>query len=179
MARLTPYLVEQIVSTLTQNPDRCVVMAPGMNPYPRIVRDGRRWALHRYLYARFMGVDLPRTLALMPGGCPTRGCITPAHGIVTSVRGHGGPHSHCPNGHEYVPSNVSHGTRWKCVRCHDAWLARKRTTTKRRGYCRHGHKMTKTNVYRWTDASGKTHRRCRRCQIDRQHAYRNRQKENR
>jgi hypothetical protein len=179
MARLTPYLVEQIVSTLAQNADGCVVMAPDITPNPRIVRDGKRWALHRYLYFRVLGVELPRTLALMPGGCTTRGCINPSHGIVTSVRG-SGANSHCPNGHEYTPSNVLHGNRYiKCRTCNEARKARRRTTNYRAGWCRQGHKLTRSNTYRWTDADGRAHRRCRQCQLDRQHAYRNRQKENR
>lgn len=179
MARLTPALVEQMVSVLTVNPDRCVVMAPGMTAKPRIVRDGKRWSLHRYLYARCLGVELPRTLALMPGGCTTRECINPSHGIVTSVRG-SGPHTHCPNGHEYTPSNVLHGNRYiKCRTCNEARKARRRTTNHRAGWCRQGHKLTAGNTYRWLDAKGNAHRRCRRCQIDRQHAYRQRQKENR
>jgi hypothetical protein len=177
--RLSPYLVEQIVSTLTLNPDRCVVMALGMNPSPRITRDGKRWSLHRYLYWRATGVELPRTLALLEGGCLTRGCINPHHRKVSSVRGTG-PRTACPNGHEYTPSNIMHGHgRYKCLTCHEARLARRRTTEFRRGWCRQGHRLSRDNVYLWTDASGKTHRRCRRCQLDRQHAYRNRSKENR
>lgn len=176
--RLSPYLVEQIVSTLTINPDRCVVMALDMNPNPRIIREGRRWALHRYLYHRLLGGEVPRGVAFLPWGCGTANCLNPHHRVLTSSHGIV-QRGTCPNGHEYTPTNTSFGTRWKCRKCHEDWLARKRTSTHRAGWCRQGHKMTKGNVYRWVDSKGIPHRRCRRCQLDRQHAYRQRQKENR
>lgn len=177
-ARLTPYLVDQMVSVLAQNPDRCVVMALDMTPNPRIVREGKRWTLHRYLFYRVNGVPLPSRLCLLPGGCTTRGCLNPGHRIATTSHGAYSRRT-CVNGHEYTPSNISHGTRWKCVKCHAAWNERRRTSTHQRGVCRNGHKMTKSNVYRWLDANGTSHRRCRRCQLNSQHAYRNRKKENR
>lgn len=176
--RLTPILVEHIVSVLTVNPDRCVVMAPGMAEKPRITRDGVRWSLHRYLYMRIEGTALSRDLCLVPGGCQTRGCLNPHHRVVTTYRG-SGPRAVCPNGHEYTPGNIIHRGKYKCLTCHEAQLARRRKTEFRRGWCRNGHRLTKSNTYRWTDASGATHRRCRRCQLDRQRAYRNRTKENR
>ena len=66
-----------------------------------------------------------------------------------------------------------HG-RYRCRLCWEARHQRPRKTT-----CRQGHPLTEDNLYRWTDASGFEHSRCRQCQIDRQHAYRQRQKENR
>lgn len=177
--RVTPYVVEQIVSTLTDAPDKCVVLALDMSAEPRITRDGVRWSLHRYLYARVTGVTLPKELCLLPGGCRTPRCLNPWHRVVSSVRGTG-PRTRCPNGHEYTPSNIIHGHgKYKCRACHEASLARRRVTDFRRGWCRNGHRLTKANTYRWTDADGHLHRRCRRCQLNRQHAYRNRQKENR
>jgi hypothetical protein len=166
-----------MVSVLTINPDRCVVMALDMTRNPRIVREGKRWALHRYLHYRLIGVEVPREVALLPGGCTTRDCLNPHHRVLTFARGTF-QRKACPNGHPYTPTNTSFGTRWKCRKCHEDWLARKRASTRRVGWCRNGHKMTKRNVYRWVDAKGTAHRRCRRCQLERQHAYRQRMKEN-
>lgn len=169
MARLSPFLVEQIVSTLTVDPDRCVVMAPGMNPEPRVVREGKRWSLHRYLYFRLTGIDLPRSEALLWNHCGTRGCMNPFHRKVTRRRG---VRRVCPNGHPYTAENtIRDQGRYRCRICWEARHQRPRKTT-----CRQGHPLTEDNLYRWTDASGFEHSRCRQCQIDRQHAYRNRQK---
>jgi len=173
-ARLTPLLVEQMVSVLTTNPDRCVVMAPDMTRNPRIVRDGRRQTLHRYLFERLSGVELARGMYLLPGGCDTAECLNPWHHVLTDTPAE---RMVCPNGHRYRADDAP--GRYRCRICYEARKARRRKPREPQRRCHNGHRLTKATVYQWTDKNGKRHRRCRRCQIEAQRNYRARHKENR
>lgn len=178
--RLTHWMVEQAVSALTTNRDTCIVFQGDVGPAEgpvRVVRDGKRWTLTRYLYFRVEGIAPSPAICLLPGGCNTDGCFNPFHHVASRRRGTR-VQTRCPHGHEYTPSNIIHGGKYKCRTCYEARKARRRTGEYGNGWCRKGHRLSKKNTYRWVDAAGKTHRRCRRCQLDSQHAYRNRMKEN-
>src|SRR5690606_6985632 len=58
--RLTYWVVEEMVRHLSGDRADCLVLHPSMVPQngePRVVRDGKRWLLHRYLYYRVEGHD--------------------------------------------------------------------------------------------------------------------------
>lgn len=168
-ARLTPLLVEQIVSTLTADPDRHVVLAPGHAERPRV----QGQSLHRYLYERIMDEPLGAAY-LLPGRCDIHGCLNPWHRIVTDTPAE---RTKCPNGHRYRVNDEAPG-KYRCPICYEARKARRRVNRKPKARCHRGHRLTRSNVYEWTDRNGIRHRRCRQCQIDTQREYRARQREN-
>ncbi len=176
MARLDHWLVEDMVRTLEKDPDKCIVLNPSMMPktgMPRVTRDGRKVALHRYLYSRVMSGPLRECLL---AACPTPGCMNPFH-YERSMRRGRRIITHCPNGHEYTPENIERHGRYKCKACRADRLRRKRKGEHGRGYCRKGHRLTKTNTYYTTRANRVVERRCRTCQIDNQRRYRERKKQ--
>lgn len=171
--RLDAWTVEEMVRTLQRDPDLCLVLHEDMWPdtgMPRVQRDGKRWSLHRYLLFRVTAEEPKESLL---AACPTYRCLNPFH-FERSMRRGRRVVTHCPNGHEYTPRNTEKHGKYKCKTCREARLARKRKGEYGRGYCRHGHKLTKNNVYLYTTASGRTFRKCRRCQLSNQRAYRER-----
>lgn len=171
--RLDAWTVEEMVRTLDRDPNICIVLNPSMMPktgMPRVTRDGKRRFLHRYLLFRLTAEETTECLLV---ACPTSGCMNPFH-YERSMRRGRRVVTHCPNGHEYTPSNVEKHGRYKCKTCRVARLARNRKGEHGRGYCRHGHKLTKGNTYLYTTAAGETKRKCRRCTIDNQRRYRER-----
>lgn len=177
--RLTKWMVEDMVRTLATDPDTCILLSsavtPGKGP-ARVIRDGKRWSLHRYLYYRVEGVEPDPTYALLPGGCATDGCLNPFHRVPSKWRA-GSKRTRCPNGHKYTPSNTIKGGRYRCRKCTVDRNARRRKQEYPQGWCHHGHRMSGSNVYRYTRADGTTGRKCRTCQLDRQRAYRERNKQ--
>lgn len=179
--RLTQWVVEEMVRQLAEDRDVCLVLHPAMVPangVPRVIRDGRRWLLHRYLYYRMEGEDSPM-LFLQDGTCQTLGCMNPYH-RWQAPKGSARVHRRCPNNHEYRASDIRpDGTR-QCGRCKRAHRerhnAKRRKGKYRRGWCPKGHRMTRDNVYITTSKDGRTHRKCRICAIDRQRTYRERKK---
>lgn len=171
--RLTPWIVEEMVDFLRESPDTCLLLNPSMIPktgMPRVNRDGRRIALHRYLYLRVTEEE--------PGGCllaacPTPGCLNPFHWELSQRRGRR-IITHCPNGHEYTPDNIERVGKFKCKQCRIDRLARRRKGKYGRDYCRHGHKKTPGNTYTTREPDGTLTRRCRTCQKDNQRRYRER-----
>jgi hypothetical protein len=86
---LDAWTVEEIVSTLTQRPDTCILLSAHLIPDTgavRIRREGRRWALHRYLLYRLTGEPPDLSVALLPGGCKASGCYNPYHRIPSRRR---------------------------------------------------------------------------------------------
>lgn len=171
--RLSHWIVEDMVATLTRDPDICLVLNPEMVPktgMPRVVRDGKRYLLHRYLLFRHSGRE-PREALL--AACPTPGCLNPYH-FERSMRRSRKIVTHCPNGHEYEPHNVVKGQRYKCLICHEMNKARRRKGEFGQGYCPRGHRHTKTNTYITRRDDGTTRKRCRKCALETQRRYRER-----
>lgn len=176
MSRIDKWIVEDMVRTLEKDPGKCIVLNPSMVPkagMPRVARDGRTVALHRYLYTRIAG-EPPRECLL--AACPTPGCLNPFHYEKSMRRGRR-VITQCPNGHDYTPDNIERHGRYKCKACRSSRLARKRKGEHGRGYCRKGHRLSKSNVYYTTRRNGVVERRCRTCQINNQRLYRERKKQ--
>lgn len=83
------WIVEAMVSTLTDQPDACLILAPGLLPASgpvRVRRGGVRWSLHRYLLYRVTGEVPDPKVALISGGCTSRQCQNPFHRIESRRR---------------------------------------------------------------------------------------------
>lgn len=172
--RLDHWTVENMVRTLQEDPDLCLVLNPSMRPktgMPRVHRDGRLVYLHRYLLARVSTGEPTRDCLL--AACPTPGCVNPFHFERSKRRGRR-VITHCPNGHEYTPDNVEKHGKYKCKTCRASRLARRRVGEHGSGYCRNGHRLTKSNRYVIVMADGRVVRPCRTCRIEAQRAYRER-----
>lgn len=174
--RLTYWVVEEMVRHLSGDRADCLVLHPSMVPQngePRVVRDGKRWLLHRYLYYRVEGHDSD---LLFVKACDTLGCLNPYHRLQVK-RGSARTHRLCPNGHEYRKADVRPDGSRGCLRCERA--RRERSNARRRkgrfprGRCPKGHRLSGDNVYRTRRADGTYRRRCRTCAIDTQKNYRN------
>lgn len=84
--RLTRWLVDEIVRSHLANPGACIQLN-GYGPGPhRVMRDGRKWYLHRYLEYVDTGVEPDPLWAMLPGGCTTDGCLNPRHRIPSLKR---------------------------------------------------------------------------------------------
>lgn len=86
---LDAWIVEEMVSTLAEKPDACMILAPSLVPEHgpiRVRRGGVRWSLHRYLLYRVTGVEPDPSVALLSGGCTTIGCQNPFHRIESRRR---------------------------------------------------------------------------------------------
>lgn len=169
---IPPKMLDDVIQTLRNNPSLCITFAADVYRTDGAImlsRDGKQWYLHRYL-AHVLG--WPMAAYMKPGGCGTFGCMNPRHRILATHPGHGS-RLVCPNGHPYTPRTTIPGRgKLRCAICRDARNARRRKGVRRRGYCAKGHRLTNDNVYRWHDAKGREHRRCRRCTIDRMRASR-------
>lgn len=165
-----------MVTALKKDPDMCIILNPAMRPktgMPRVTRDGKRWSLHRYLLFRATG-ETPHEALIAT--CPTEHCLNPFH-MERSMRRGLRVRTHCPNGHEYTPSNIAITGRYKCKKCIRDRKARMRKGKYGRGYCRSGHKLTAENSYFYRTTDGRILRKCRTCTIDNQRRYRERKKE--
>lgn len=174
MARLTAWMVDEMVYTLIDKPDACLVVH-GVEGIPRIKRNGKTVRLHRYLYFAATGTELSRSVCLQAGRCGGAGCLNPFHFEITRRRAPR-KRKRCPNGHEYTPSNTLHRGRARCRTCYEAMLARRRTGKYPNGYCRKGHRISGDNVYVSRRGDGGVDRRCRRCGLERRHAYNERRR---
>jgi len=171
--RLDAWIVEDMVRALENDRDVCLVLNPSVRPQtgmPRVKgEDGKRRSLPRHLLYRTVGETAHSLLA----ACPTSGCMNPHH-FEWSMRRSRPVRTHCPNGHEYTPENIEVHGDYRCKTCYQERLARNRKGEHGRGYCRHGHKLTKSNTYLYTTASGITRRKCRKCAVETMRAYRER-----
>lgn len=176
MGRINEWIVEDMVRALEGDRDTCIVLNASMMPKtgtPRVIRDGKRWTLSRYLYYRVTGTD-PREAMLSI--CPIEGCLNPFHREL-SMRRSRAHLKGCPNGHDYTPENTLRHGRYRCKQCYLDRLARKRKGAYGNGYCRSkGHRLTKANTYNYTTKDGRQQRRCRTCALDNQRLYRERKK---
>lgn len=85
--RLDQWRIEEIVRAVRENPDACVVyVGHEHDKRMRVSRDGRKLLLHRYIYWRITGEQLDPSVALLPGGCRTEGCLNPGHRIPSRKR---------------------------------------------------------------------------------------------
>lgn len=171
--RLDHWTVENMVRTLREDRDICLVLNPSMRPttgMPRVHREGGLIYLHRYLLLRV--TEQPFRESLL-AACPTPGCVNPFH-FERSMRRGRRVITHCPNGHEYTPDNVEKHGKYKCKTCRASRLARRRVGEHGAGYCRNGHRLTKNNRYVITTSDGKQVRPCRTCRIEAQRRYRER-----
>ena len=175
--RLDAWIVEDMVRALESDPDICLVLNPSMRPQtgmPRVAHQGKRIFLHRYLLIRATGEDTKECLL---AACPTPNCLNPFH-FERSMRRGRRVRTHCPNGHEYTPENIERHGDYKCKQCQADARARRRKGEHGRGYCREGHRLTKTNSYFIRSASGRVTRRCRTCHLANQRRYRERKNAN-
>lgn len=152
---------------LRRHPQECLTIPSLERADGSIIirRDGLEMRLHRYLARELLGLRLTRWMWLLPT-CDTRGCINPRHYEKSTRPKRGRTATKCRNGHEYTPQNTIADGPLRCRACKEARLARARKTGRRKGYCLHGHRLTKKNTYTWTDPQGRVHRRCRTCKLD-------------
>jgi hypothetical protein len=164
--RYTANLEASVLQALARAPDAHLRFQPGdYRPDGTIVvyRGDVKDTLHRRLYKLQIG-PIPRGRSLTRI-CPLQGCVNPHHHRL--VQATHPPRESCPNGHPYTKANTLKG-RIKCRACRDARAERRKaSSTRRAGYCKHNHKLTKSNVYRWVDVSGREHRRCKTCHLER------------
>lgn len=86
---IASWIVEEMVKTLEEKPNACLLLNPTLVPLRgpvRVRRDGVRWSLHRYLLYRVTGEVPDPEIALLEGGCKTRGCQNPFHRIESRKR---------------------------------------------------------------------------------------------
>ena len=75
---------EDIVRTLTDAPDTCILIGAAHMPkdgQPRVYDNNTRVSLPRYLHYRLTGEYPPADVWLHPGGCRTVKCQNPNHRI--------------------------------------------------------------------------------------------------
>jgi hypothetical protein len=165
--RFTQAREAEVIEYLRRHPDECLTIPALERPDGSVVirRDGLEIRLHRYLWREMaIGPRLTRYIWLLPK-CATRGCVNPRHYEKSTRPKRGRTATRCPNGHEYTPANTIADGPLRCRACKAARDARRRKTSRRKGYCAKGHRLTKTNIYTWTDGDGRVHRRCRTCKL--------------
>lgn len=172
--RFSRSLEAEVIASIEKDQDICVVFPKAMYKADGSIpvhRDNISMLMHRYLYLILLG-ELDRKLFLLPN-CPTEGCMNPFHRRLATMPYGTRSRKACPNGHPYTDDNSLQG-RDRCKICRDARLARRRSsgTYPRATTCKQGHALTAKNVYTNVDKAGRTHRRCRRCTLDRTRAAR-------
>jgi hypothetical protein len=163
--RFTAKREAELLARLRLTPDAHVLMEPSdyrADGSVLIHRGNRAMRLHRYLAVQ-MGYTLTPDIALLPK-CDVEGCQNPRHFEPSRRRSRGGP-THCPNNHAYADQKPLAGKgKQRCRICRDARNARRRVEGGRAaGRCKLDHPLTPANTYRWTDAQGRAHRKCKRC----------------
>lgn len=169
--RFTKALEREVFSSLVNHPEDCITFPPEVyrNGTVYIYREGLAWRLHRYTYEKLTGQPAPM---FMLRTCKTTGCMNFHH--YEAARRPYRERKACPKGHRYTPKNtLPETTRDRCRQCRIERNARRRKGTGAHdGRCAKGHLLTETNVYRWVDDRGITHRRCRICLRNYQRDYR-------
>lgn len=165
--RFTQAREAEVIEFLRRYPDECLTIPALERADGSIVirRDGLEIRLHRYLW-RVTGAGPPLTRWMwLLRTCSTPRCVNPRHYEKSTRPTRGRTATRCRNGHEYTPANTIATGPHRCRKCKEARDARRRRTDQRAGYCRKHHRLTKTNVYVWTDRNGVVHRRCRTCKL--------------
>jgi hypothetical protein len=134
-----------------------------------VSRDGLRQFLHRRLWERVTGVKMDRRTFMLPF-CDQWGCVNPTH-----FTDHATPYlrlSKCRNGHYYTSRDYTRKGTYQCQKCKAARALRRNTgrpthheVEAARTSCPYGHEYTPENTYRWQDARGSIHRKCRACAL--------------
>jgi hypothetical protein len=154
----------QMIHTIRSTPDAHVTLQPEdyrSDGFVVVYRDNLAKLLHRYLHDKLIS-PVPRG-AYLERTCTNERCVNPYHYRITKRAGK--PRVKCPNGHRYTKSTTyfdSDGGR-HCLLCRADKNARRRTTSRARGVCSKGHKITADNDYPWTDRKGRLHHRCATC----------------
>lgn len=164
--RFTQQLEAEVLEALARAPDMHLRFQPeDYRPDGTIMvyRDNLAETLHRRLYKEVVG-DIPRGMYLKKSCTVTR-CVNPHHYRLEKASR--ARHATCPNGHPYTPENTLPTGRLRCRTCRDERLEKSRKTKRRKGVCVNGHPITGDNVYEYTDVSGRVHRRCRQCHLER------------
>lgn len=171
--KFSPALEQDIIATLAADSDTHITFPESAYRHGTILvyRDNLTWRLPRYLDYVIGGELLPEGWYFLRS-CKRKGCMNPFHHVPTRK-----PYfdrKRCPNGHTYNRYTLlPEGSRDRCRLCRDARNARRRRGGGYpRGKCRKGHDLTPENSYLSTDANGTTHRRCRRCHLERTRAAR-------
>ena len=165
--RFTQAREAEVIQFLRRHPSECLTIPALERDDGSVVirRDGLEIRLHRYLW-RVMGTGPPLTRSVwLLRSCETRGCVNPRHYARSNRPVRGRTAGRCRNGHEYTPANTIAEGPHRCRKCKEARDARRRKTDQRAGYCKRQHRLTKANVYVWTDKNGNDHRRCRTCKL--------------
>jgi len=113
-----------LVNALMEDPDMHVRVGPQFYRPDGTVMVNRRNLQHRLvreLYRRMIGVIGSREY--LHQECTVEGCQNPWHYRVDKAAIPNPPA--CRHGHEYTPDNIHEG-QYKCQRCWDALLARRR-----------------------------------------------------
>jgi hypothetical protein len=163
-------LEADVLTALARAPDAHLRFQPDdYRPDGTIIvyRDNLSETLHRRLYRQVIG-PVPSGLYLKKF-CNTDRCLNPHHYRLEKASRP--PRATCPNGHPYTKANLLEG-RNKCRTCKENRLAKRRKGVQRKDYCKQGHKLTPSNVYRWKDVRGRAHRRCKTCHLERVRAAR-------
>lgn len=179
---LTPKIEEQMVKAIRRNPQDHITMPP--SSYRKdgsllITRDGLNGIrAQRHLYRRLIG---PLEVGeFLRRACNEKLCLNPFH---YSVRDRSREQlTHCKNGHEYTPENTLPDGTWRCRICRDADRKRRRDryaethkntllspaeVNRTKTHCPANHEYTDENTYTRVTSTGRIHRQCRTCTIER------------
>lgn len=174
-------ILERFWAKVDKNgPDGCWIWtASTVNGYGQFGSGGRTVRAHRFAYELLIG-PIPDGMHL-DHLCQTPPCVNPAHlePVLPAINAKrvGMRITACPQGHEYTPENTAfhNGARY-CRQCARDSQKRMREAKKvakpPRTECKNGHPWIPENIY--TDAKGRKH--CRKCNLEKQKAYKARKK---